>query len=259
MKAEESVPLQEQKDHAGTDIFTGLPFRDNEELTDAQKERNFRDYIAGLDENQQAKAYVKILSIPTQEQLDMAVEQALEGTSREDMEELLVQGISRQAGMNESEVAEYLHDMSDEDLGSLFRTLVEEQVKQQTAMQVQHQTAAMTQEQLAGALQYAMATYTTAQCAVYYDAVLEFSDSTYERNLRKLSDVNLDNPATINLYSSSFENKDVVEESIVQYNANVEELRQIQYTDYVGIMMSSITTIINAITYVLIAFVAISK
>ena len=92
----------------------------------------------------------------------------------------------------------------------------------------------------------------------YYDEVLEFSDSSYESNLRDLGYVDLDDPATINLYASSFENKDVIEDAIAAYNANVEELEKITYTDYVGLMMSSITTIINAITYVLIAFVAIS-
>ena len=94
--------------------------------------------------------------------------------------------------------------------------------------------------------------------AGYYDDVLEFSDSTYDDNLRKLGYVDLDFPSSINLYASSFENKDVIEDAIADYNAGVDEFRQITYTDYVGLMMSSVTTIINAITYVLIAFVAIS-
>jgi putative ABC transport system permease protein len=63
---------------------------------------------------------------------------------------------------------------------------------------------------------------------------------------------------TVNLFASSFENKDIIEEVIAKYNENVDELSQIRYVDYIGIMMSSITSIINAITYVLIAFVAIS-
>ena len=62
----------------------------------------------------------------------------------------------------------------------------------------------------------------------------------------------------INIYASSFENKDVIVEAIAEYNDSVDELKRIAYTDYVGLMMSSITTIINAITYVLIAFVAVS-
>ena len=52
--------------------------------------------------------------------------------------------------------------------------------------------------------------------------------------------------------------KDVIEDAIAAYNDTVEEIKQITYTDYVGLMMSSVTSIINAITYVLIAFVAIS-
>ena len=103
-----------------------------------------------------------------------------------------------------------------------------------------------------------MKTYTDEQFATYHDEVLEFSESTYEDNLVELGYVNLDTPSSINIYASSFENKDIVEEAIADYNASVDELSEIAYTDYVGLMMSSITTIINAITYVLIAFVAIS-
>src|SRR5699024_2096931 len=62
----------------------------------------------------------------------------------------------------------------------------------------------------------------------------------------------------INIFASSFNNKEVIEDAIAKYNEGMPELSQIKYTDYFGIMMSSITTIINAITYVLLAFVTIS-
>ena len=116
----------------------------------------------------------------------------------------------------------------------------------------------MDASQLAAALDAALDTYTAAQCGDYYDQVLTFSDSTYEDNLLKLGYVDLDDPASINLYAASFEDKDVIEQAIADYNDSVDDLQQIQYTDYIGLMMSSITTIINAITYVLIAFVAVS-
>ena len=103
-----------------------------------------------------------------------------------------------------------------------------------------------------------MDAYTTEQCAFYYDEILVFSESSYEDNLQKLGYVDLDDPASINIYASSFENKEIVEQAIADYNASVTDLEQIQYTDYVGLMMSSVTSIINAITYVLIAFVAVS-
>jgi len=116
----------------------------------------------------------------------------------------------------------------------------------------------MTPDQLVAALDMAIPTYTEEQAALYYDEIMVFSDSTYEDNLKKMGYVDMEYPATINIYASSFENKDVIVDAIDEYNSSVEELKQIKYTDYLGIMMSSITTIINAITYVLIAFVAIS-
>ena len=70
--------------------------------------------------------------------------------------------------------------------------------------------------------------------------------------------MDLEEPSAIHLYAASFESKDRIEEAIADYNNGVDELSRISYTDYVGLMMSSVTTIINAITYVLIAFVAIS-
>ena len=103
-----------------------------------------------------------------------------------------------------------------------------------------------------------MDTYTTQQCAQYYDEVLTFSDSTYEENLVQLGYIDLADPASISLYAASFEDKDVIEQAIADYNETKDDLEQIQYTDYIGLMLSSITTIINAITYVLIAFVAVS-
>lgn len=104
----------------------------------------------------------------------------------------------------------------------------------------------------------AMSGYSTADCAGFYDSVMEFSDSTYEDNLKKLGGIDLTAPKTVNIYASSFENKDIITDAIASYNEDVEEIKQIKYTDYVGLMMSSVTSIINAITYVLIAFVAIS-
>jgi putative ABC transport system permease protein len=76
--------------------------------------------------------------------------------------------------------------------------------------------------------------------------------------LLKLGDAEKASPATINFYSKDFESKDKIEAFIQQYNDTVEEDQQIQYTDMIGLLMSSISTIINVISYVLIAFVSIS-
>ena len=178
--------------------------------------------------------------------------------TREDIETMMTDAITQQTGMSAEEIAEYTADMSDEDLFGMFRELVAEQFKAQYAAEVSSQMSAMSTAQLAGALEMELPSYTTEQCAEYYDAVLEFSETSYESNLRELGCVDLDDPSSISLYASSFENKDVIEDAIAAYNDTVDELQKISYTDYLGIMMSSITSIINAITYVLIAFVAVS-
>ena len=80
---------------------------------------------------------------------------------------------------------------------------------------------------------------------------------SFEANLLKLGAVDLDNPSIINIYPNSFEAKDEIKNFIDNYNENKSEENKIEYTDYVGILMSSVTTIVN-ISYVLIAFVSIS-
>ncbi len=84
------------------------------------------------------------------------------------------------------------------------------------------------------------------------------SESTYEDNMQKLGVADLDKPSGINLYPIDFEAKDKIADIIEAYNESKEEADQLTYTDYVGLMMSSITTVINPISYILIAFVAIS-
>ena len=257
--AADSAVVKAQKQDTSTDIFTGLPFQENTgNLTEEQKVAEFKEYIASLDEKGKAETYVKILSIPAAADLEAMVSQAMNGLTREDMEQTLVQALTVQMGMAEESIRDYLSSMTDEDMTEMFTMMVEEKVKMEYAAGVQAQMAAVPAPQLAAALTAAMDTYTTAQFVTYHDEVLEFSDSSYEENLIRLGCVELDSPASINLFASSFENKDIIEDAITAYNDTVDELSEITYTDYVGLMMSSITTIINAITYVLIAFVAIS-
>lgn len=82
--------------------------------------------------------------------------------------------------------------------------------------------------------------------------------STYEDNLKAFGKVSYDAPASISIYTDSFENKDAIAACIEQYNETANEDTRITYTDYVAMLTSSITTIINGISYVLVAFVAIS-
>lgn len=84
------------------------------------------------------------------------------------------------------------------------------------------------------------------------------SGATYSDNMDNFGKVSLDAPSAINIYSDSFEDKDKINECIEKYNASVPTDKMITYTDYVALITESITSIVNAITYVLIAFVAVS-
>jgi putative ABC transport system permease protein len=84
------------------------------------------------------------------------------------------------------------------------------------------------------------------------------TDATYEGNLERLELADLDTPTAINIYASSFENKDAVTDFISRYNRTLPEGAEITYTDYIGLLLSSVTVVINAISVVLIAFVSIS-
>lgn len=258
-QSKNSAAVTAQLNNPSTDIFTGLPFKESSgDLTDEQKEADFREYISGLDEQGKANAYITIMSIPSQEQIDAAVSQTMDSMTREEMEEMLNEALAQQTGVNTEELADYISSMTDEEFNSMFTQIIAEQFTLQYAQQVQEQMGQMNAQELAAALDMALPSYTTEQCAEYYEQVLSFSESSYEDNMLALGYVDLDDPATINLYASSFEDKELIEQAIEDYNSTVSELEQIEYTDYVGLMMSSVTSIINAVTYVLIAFVAVS-
>ena len=258
-KAKDSPAVKAQQDKPEIDIFTGLPFKDNTgNLPESEKAKEFDKYISGLSESEKAAAYIDIMSIPSSDFLDQSVSQTMGNMTREDMDNTMIQVLIAQMGMSEGDVKSYISSMTDEEMSDLFSQMIKEQVKSQYAEQTRQQMSSVNPMQLAMALDAAMQEYPQSQKAQYYDEVLEFSESTYDKNMSELGCVDIDKPSSINLYAATFESKDVIEDAIARYNKDVDELKQIKYTDYVGLMMSSITSIINAVTYVLIAFVAIS-
>ncbi len=258
-KADDSEAIAAQMEDPNTDILTGLPFASSSDsLDDGEKETAFREIVSAMSQEERAQLYISIASLLDEETLEAQTQEVLATMTREDMETTMAESIAEQMSMDDESIYEYLEAMSDEELNELFSQAIAEQLSAQYAAQVAQQLSAMSVEQLSAALDAALEGYTTEQCAQYYDQVLEFSSSTYEDNLIAMGYFQLDTPSAINIYASTFENKDVITAAIDSYNDTVEEMQQIQYTDYLGLMMSSITTIINAIAYVLIAFVAIS-
>ena len=156
------------------------------------------------------------------------------------------------------QVQGYVATMSPEDLQTYAYQVLAAMVTEQYAKGVQANLGTMTVDQLAG--MFDMAQFTTEEYVAFYGEYLPkaYSESTYEENLKLLGYADPDSPSAINIYAETFENKDMIADLIAKYNENAAEEDVIEYTDYVALLMSSITTVINAISYVLIAFVAIS-
>lgn len=94
------------------------------------------------------------------------------------------------------------------------------------------------------------------ELASYMETMSSFASSTYEQNLTKLGIADLDNPDSINIYPRDFDAKEKITDIIHEYNKGKDD--ELQYTDVFGIMMSSVSSIVNVVSTVLIAFVAIS-
>ena len=107
-----------------------------------------------------------------------------------------------------------------------------------------------------------IATLSQEELAELMQTYSENANATYDSNLTKLGVVDLNKPSTINLYPKDFDSKDMITNIISDYNnkqtQESKEENVINYTDIVGIMMSSVSTIIDVISYALIAFVGIS-
>lgn len=92
---------------------------------------------------------------------------------------------------------------------------------------------------------------------IFTGSSFELGES-YEDNLRKLGVTSVDNPSSISIYSKDFEAKENVVRIIDEYNKEALEEKKITYTDTIGLLINNVTTIVNIISYVLIAFVSIS-
>ncbi len=258
-EAAQSDVVKAQIADEDTDVLTGLPFKPTEKsLSDSEKAKLFKDYVNGLEGQPKMMAFMKILAIPDEAEMKKYVDEKLGTTTRAQIEQMLIGAMKQQMGMSEEMVTSYIQEMSDEDLTNYYSQMLETQYKQQLSAKAMQQFATMTPDKILEAFDTAIAGYTDEQCAKYYDEIITFSDSSYKRNLIKFGRIDLDNPSGINLYSASFAGKDMIEDGIKEYNNGVEESKKIEYTDYIGLILSSVTTIINAITYVLIAFVSVS-
>ena len=119
-----------------------------------------------------------------------------------------------------------------------------------------------TMENLTAEQKMAMSNLSSEEIAKMIETYSENKNASYEKNLQKLGAVDIDKPTSINIYPKDFTAKDKISNAIEEYNQKQKdegkEENTISYTDMVGTMMKSVSQIINTISYVLIAFVAIS-
>lgn len=160
--------------------------------------------------------------------LSEASKEAAEQSSNEMKEEMGM------AGMSDEELAAYMAGMSEEEMVAFIKTIQESSAEMQQNM---------SQEMSLSELN-------------------SVEDATYDDNLISLGIAYENDPKVIRIYPVDFESKEKIIDIIEEYNDNVraagEDEKEISYTDMVGTMMSSVSTIINSISYVLMAFVAIS-
>ncbi len=242
------------------DVITGLPFATGDEQEPSVEEikAEVDDYIASLNDEDKALLYTDLMSTPSDDYLDTAVQQALGSLSREDIESMMISGYAEEMGVDEDAVRDYIEQMDDDTLMEYVAEMARTSISEQYAEAVSEQMSSLSQQQLAMAL--GMTELSDWQYEHIYNELMpaRYSDSTYDNNMKLFGFVDEESPDGINLYATTFADKDEIARIIDEYNASVGEEQQISYTDYVAILMSSISTIINAISYVLIAFVAIS-
>ena len=260
-RAAESEIVKAQLANPSVDVISGLPYKtdDNTEFSNAEKMEKVKAYFAKLTNAEKAAIYTDIKMQMDETVLEEQASMMMTRFTPEQLRAMVVQSYAAQMGITDtSEIEAYIATMSDEDLAAAVKESMKTSIAAEYAAKVQAQFGAMTADALAA--MFDAEAFTEEQYAAFFDAYMPatHSDSTYESVMRTLGYVDEDSPSSINIYASTFEDKDEISRIIKEYNDSVEEADKINYTDLVALLMSSITIVINAISYVLIAFVAVS-
>ncbi len=181
-------------------------------------------------------------------------------SGKDEKAEYIVNDWAEGTGIDRQTLEEYVYSLSDEDFEkALYASAAKEAAVLYAGMSSQFEESRYAKVAAVFDAEYGAQT-DTALLSGYYDICMPtgISGTTLENNLSVIGAADEDNPSSISIYALSFEDKDVVSSIIREYNESVGEDDEIQYTDYIALLLSGITTIINAISYVLIAFVAIS-
>lgn len=270
----ELIAEQKKPENENYDLITGLPFVLSQEdiPTESEKARLVLEYFGTLNDAQKVDIYTKILAMPNEAELSSMVEGYLEQYSdRETQIELAAATF----GFSKDEMREYLAEYSDEELKALMseqiRSIVSAKYEENAKLQVAQLVSQFAEpgdlfgvtgyRAVAGMFDAQMAGESSETLARYHDRFMpdKVSGATLSERLTEFGEIDENEPATISIYTSSFDDKEAVTDAIEAYNERVEDPEDaIEYTDYVALLMSGVTTMIDAVSYGLIAFVAIS-
>lgn len=262
-KTNSSELVKEQKENPDVDVFTGIEFpkADEEEeqpmsqseamemltgmLTEEQRTKINEGIMAALTEEQQAQIQSAMMGMVSDEQMNsimmgvLTPEQLTQLQSGADVNSLLTDA---QKAQMSAQIAASLTAEQNAELSAMMNGMVDPTKMYTIFMQV------LTTDQLRQLMDMTKEPETT--------------DATYDGNLKLLGVAELSEPSSMKIYATDFESKEKITQLIEKYNdskiADDNQADVINYTDYVGLMMSSVSDIINAISYILIAFVAIS-
>ena len=262
-KTNSSELVKAQKENPDVDVFTGIEFpkADEEEeqpmsqseamemltgmLTEEQRTKLNEGIMAALTEEQQAQIQSAMMGMVSDEQMNsimmgvLTPEQLTQLQSGADVNSLLTDA---QKAQMSAQIAASLTAEQNAELSTMMNGMVDPTKMYTIFMQV------LTTDQLRQLMDMTKAPETT--------------DATYDGNLKLLGVAELSEPSSMKIYATDFESKEKITQLIEKYNdskiADDNQADVINYTDYVGLMMSSVSDIINSISYILIAFVAIS-
>lgn len=262
-KTNSSELVKAQKENPDVDVFTGIEFpkADEEEeqpmsqseamemltgmLTEEQRTKINEGIMAALTEEQQAQIQSAMMGMVSDEQMNsimmgvLTPEQLTQLQSGADVNSLLTDA---QKAQMSAQIAASLTAEQNAELSTMMNGMVDPTKMYTIFMQV------LTTDQLRQLMDMTKEPETT--------------DATYDGNLKLLGVAELSEPSSMKIYATDFESKEKITQLIEKYNdskiADDNQADVINYTDYVGLMMSSVSDIINSISYILIAFVAIS-
>ncbi len=255
--------VKKQLEDKEKNVVNGLLFKPEnaDNISNTEKAEEFKHFVSTLNAQKKAELYKEIISTPSEEYISQALEQYLQ-VERAALEQIIIQNYVAETGVSEQEIREYISGLDDETFYETVKEGMTERIKKEYADAVEKQLTGASDEALAAQLDMMLSSPNTTEdtLAYYRDNFMDsfYSETDYEHTLKLIGYIDIEDPASVNLYSATFEDKDKIAEMINTYNSGVAEDDKLSYTDYVKMLMSSITSIIDAISYVLIAFVAIS-